>query len=452
MRNVSEPVAECEIPAQAAVPEFEPAVPPRARRALSAILIVLALVLTPVAITASWATTQLARTDAFVAQLAPLATHPAIRAFLIDEVSTALAESIDLEQAAGDVIAGLLGLDLPPRAARALGGLQGPAVEAAKGIIRNGVAQAVESDAFASAWESGLRVAHRQVIGALAGDGGTALNIASNGELTLDLGPIVAEVRTRLLDQGVSFAAGIPPIEAKLLLASSDQLAAASLGYSVLNGLGAWLPVLVLGLLGAGVALARRRARAGLTAGVWLAVVSLTFGVALWATQLAVVAALSPNPVPRDVAVVLVSALTVGLRQPVQLAVTLGVVIALAGYLSGPFRGAATLRELTANGMAAVRAVAERNGLSTGRFGVALNRWRMLWLTLVPFVALVFLAFLRPLSGAVLAGVVLIAVVLLLLLQLLSRPDVVGAAVGSGEDGDRADAVPVGRPSAAGSD
>lgn len=102
--------------------------PGRGRRLLAVLLITLGVLLAPISVVAAWTKTELTDTDQFVATAAPLLDDPAFQTFLVDEVTAAINEEIDLEAITSDLFDGIAGLDLSPRAAEALQLLEQPAV------------------------------------------------------------------------------------------------------------------------------------------------------------------------------------------------------------------------------------------------------------------------------------------------------------------------------------
>jgi len=109
---------------------------PRARRRsgwwralLCAVCIVLAAVLLPVSIVAAWTPARLVDEGQFVATLAPLAHDPQVQGLVIDQTVGPIDDKVNYDQITGDVIDGIAGLRLPPRALSALGLLKQPAAD-----------------------------------------------------------------------------------------------------------------------------------------------------------------------------------------------------------------------------------------------------------------------------------------------------------------------------------
>lgn len=105
----------------------------------------------------------------------------------------------------------------------------------------------------------------------------------------------------------------------------------------------------------------------------------LLLGVALTVFRVVYLDAL-PAGVSQGAAGSVYDTLTRFLRTSVRSVVALGVVIALAAWLTGPGRHAALVRRLWHSGIGAVRATADHAGLRTGPVGPFVDRYRA-WIT-----------------------------------------------------------------------
>lgn len=234
----------------------------RWRAPASAILIVLGLILGSLSTVSSYARDLLTDTNQFVATLAPLATDPAVQAVLVQATNEVIDRNVDIPALTADVFDGLRSLDLPPRASAALGLLQTPVTLGAQNLVRSMVENVITSPAFAQVWAQTLRVSHAQALSALRGDADAAVVAGADGTLRLQLGPILEAVRTRLLDQGITFARAVPTTGVSIVLAESAAMGRAVVAYGVVVTVAAWLPWVALLLLLAGVLVARRQRRA----------------------------------------------------------------------------------------------------------------------------------------------------------------------------------------------
>lgn len=412
-------------PTDAAPPGGAPPVRPRRRRGrtvAAVALVLLGLLLAPVAVVSAWARLQLVDTDRFVATFAPLGEDPAVQAFIGDQVVDAIEEQVDIPQLTADVFDGIRSLDLPPRAEQALGLLEGPAAQGLSSLLRQTVDRVVTSEAFEDVWTAALRGSHRQFIAALQGDPDAALAIGDDGSLSVQLGPIIEEVKSRLADRGVDFASAIPVIERSVVVAKVDSLVLVQTVYALAVAVGTWLPVLVLVLLAAGVLVAKRRSAALVWTAAGLAVAMLLTLAGFGTGRLFFVATVSPSIMPAGAAEAIYGGLTELMVSTLVALAVLAIAIALIAWLSGPWRPARTARGMADDAFGAVRRAGERRGVTTGRFGVALHRYRVGAYVVIAVVASLVLLFNRPIQVSTVVWTVVLALLAVALVELLRRP------------------------------
>lgn len=405
----------------------------RTRTGIAVVLIAVGLLLAPVAALGTWARLQLVDTDQFVSTFAPLAQDPEVQAFVADEVTTAITAEIDVPQLIGELFDGVRGLDLPPRADAALGLLEGPAAQGVQTLIGNVVDQVVASPAFAEMWEGSLRMTHERAVAIIQGDPQAALQLAEDGTLTLQLDVVAARVKAELADRGIAIADLIPEIDREIPILQADALVLVRTVYTTAVAAGYWLPWVVLILLIAGVAVARRPVHALAWTAALFAVVFALFAAGIGIGQAFFIGAVSPAVMPEAAAAALFAQLTVLLRSTAVALAVLGALIAVGSWLAGSTRIAQTLRGATRQGADAVRAAGERRGLSTGQFGEFVERWRSAILTVVAVGAALLIFVNRPPTLGGVVGVVIGAAVLLLIVELVRRPEP-SAVAGNADD------------------
>ncbi|CAD5990443.1 hypothetical protein [Agreia sp. COWG] len=319
---------------------------PRQRRStawavLAAGLIAVGALLAPVGVVASWADAELTSTDRFVEAFTPLATAPAVQKLVVSQTSQVIDEQLDLDAIANDAIDNL---GTGPLASAALKALSGSAVGGLSDVIDSGITGFVSSEAFVDAWRQTLRSSHSEVMAALSGDPQAALAFGTDGSIGVQLGPIVAQVRQSLVDQGLSFASLIPEVDRTVVVGQSDLLPTIQSGYRFVTAAGPWLPWLALALLVAGVLAARRRSLALLVAGIALSLgMVLTLVVVALARSVAV-SSIDQNLLPADLVGTVYDALTADMRVTALVALVVGVVAAAAGWVSGPSARAGSFR------------------------------------------------------------------------------------------------------------
>ncbi|MET0955453.1 MAG: hypothetical protein ABWY68_05840 [Cryobacterium sp.] len=394
----------------------------RWRAFFAALLIAVGVLLAPVSVVAYWTKGYVNDTDRFVASLAPLADDPAVQAYLVDEIVAVVNDNVDLDQITKDLFSGLASLDLPPAAKNALGLLQAPAVQGIQGLIRSTATRLVSSDAFAQLWEQALRTSQTQVIAALEGDTSSALAISDTGQLGIQLGPIIAEVKKELVNRGFGLAQNIPDVDRTIVIAQSDALVQARTGYQLLNLLGFVLPLVSLGLIVLGVLVARRRSRTMIWAGLALAAAMALLSAGIAVGRIIFVSSVSPVYLPSDVAQAAYDAVVPFMNTTALSVGLVGFTVAVVAYLAGPFHGSTLVRRGTISLSSRLRLAAENAGVSTGRFGAFLYHYRRIAHVLIGLGAAAVAIFWRPLPPAVIIWTAILALVAVLLVELLQRP------------------------------
>ncbi|GGE90604.1 hypothetical protein [Mycetocola zhadangensis] len=389
---------------------------------LATVLIVLGALLAPVALVASWSKTVLTDTDQFVATYAPLSEDPRIQAYVVDEALLVINEQIDIPQITSDVIDGITELGTGPRATEALELLKGPAASGVESLMESGVTTFVESEAFSNVWASALRISHTQLVKAMGADPDAALQLGDDGSVGIQLGPIIDAVKSALLDQGIELANQIPAVDRTIVIAQSDALASVQLAYGAAVTLGSWLPWIAIVLLALGVLVARRRPIALIWAAIALA---LSMGLALAGFvvgSLALVSALSPDILPSGVTSLLYETVAENMRATAVAVLVLAVVVALVGWLAGPFALPRRLRGFANEGTAVLRNAAERRGITTGRVGVWVYTHRTLLRAAVAVIAAAVVLIVRPVTVGLTLWTLVLAGLVLLILELVQRP------------------------------
>jgi len=388
---------------------------------LSAFLIVVGLVLAPVSVVLGYAQTQLTDTQAFVATFAPLADDPAVQTAISDAAVQAITENVDIPGLTAQVFDGVASLGLPRTATDALRLLEAPAAAGVQSLVRSTVTDFVASDAFGAIWAQSLRVSHAQLIATLQGDPNAALSIKDGEAISLQLGPIIAEVRTQLIANGFAFAEVIPNIDRSIVITQVDGLGQVRFAYAAAVGLGIWLPWVSLVLLAAGVLVARRRRVALIAASVGLAVLMGLVGLAIAIGRTVLVTSslgISPD------ALRAIFDRTVEMAATTTLAVAvLAIAVAVVAWIAGPSRASVGLRALTGSLMSRARSTIASFGISTRSFGTWLTAHRTLAYAAVAVVASAVVLLVRPLHASTIAWTLVGTVVTLALIELLRSPE-----------------------------
>lgn len=390
----------------------------RWRPLVSAVLIVVAAVLVPTSVVGAWARAQLVDENAFVATLAPLADDPAVQQLIADETMDAFRAQVDLPAFVNFLIDGVTELTPGDRVDPVLDVVRGSLADGLDGVITSTVTNAIASAAFAAAFETSLRGAHRAVTIASTSDGAGIVRITPDG-LGIALGPLISEVKGALVDRGVGIATLIPGVDRVVIVGSADSLIALRAGYAAADVIGWWLPLGTLALFAFGIAVARRRSTAVIGVGTAIVLGSASLAMALWIVAIAASAASAALDIPPAV-IDAVAAQLFGDMQTTAVALTaLGVLIAVAGWVSGRSRAATGVRAAAGGFNAATRYRLAARGMRLGAFGTWLAAHRVALRLAIVGVVVVVLVAMMPLR---IGGIVLAVVVALLvgwLLELL---------------------------------
>ncbi|WP_071659834.1 hypothetical protein [Streptomyces humi] len=407
-----------ELRARVAALEKERARPPRhhVRSGLAAVLIVVGCLLAPLSVVAAWAADQVADTDRYVATVAPLASNPDVQDAVANRATDALMSHLDLPALLADVAPADR-----PRLQQALGGRLGDALEGAvRSFVHDQARKVAASDAFKTVWTDANRRIHSSLDKALTGSGGGAVQL-TNDSVTLDIGPIVDQVKQRLIASGLSAAQHIPAVHTDFTLVRSDQVGKVKTYVRLLQLAGNWLPVLAVLLVAAGVLLSVRRRRALVAGCLGVAVATGVLGIGLRVFRVFYLDRL-PAGVSPGAAAAVYDALVHFLETTVRMVVALAVVVALGAWLTGRGRYAGLVRGLWTSGIGAVRGTADHAGLRTGPVGPFVRRYRT-WITwlLVAVALLVYLLWPYP-TGWVVVGIALCLLLALAMADFLAAP------------------------------
>ncbi|MGX4738190.1 hypothetical protein ACI1MP_21290 [Kitasatospora griseola] len=397
----------------------------RVRSFFAAVLIVLAAVLTPLAVVASWSRAQVTDTGRFVSTMAPLASDPAVQGAVANRATDAIMQQLPIS----DLLNEVAPTDRP--ALNAALGRIGPALtDGLSGFVHSQVLNVVQSDAFAGIWEGILRNAHAAFTNVLTGQGGGAVQVKGD-TVSLDLAPVIAQVKDRLVANGVGLAAKIPEVHTDFVLVQSDTVKKAQTGLRLLDLAGFWVPVLAVLCAVGGILLAVRHRRATVTTALAMAVAAGLLGIGLTVFRALYLDRL-PTDVDQAAAAAIYDTLVRYLRAAVRMLLALGIVIALAAWLTGSGRRAGWVRQLWQAGLGAVRRAAERIGMRLGPVGRFVHR-RKAWLGwgAVVVAAIVLLTWGYPTAVVVLwIAVVLLAV--LAVLEFLDTPPAEPSGIADG--------------------
>ncbi|MET0787904.1 MAG: hypothetical protein ABWY33_01560 [Cellulomonas sp.] len=401
--------------------------PPRPRRkwgrsTAAVVLILIGALLAPVAVVGSWARGLMVDTDRYVNTVAPIADDPLVQSAVTNRVTLAIVDALNVPELTKQATDAVAGLDLPPVVAGAVQSLQQPLQDAITSFIRKNVTKVVTSDAFSNTWEEANRAAHEQIVATLRGDPEALAQISDTGQLTLDITPIIEQVKTSLEQAGFTLVSRIPTINVTFPIANSADLVRLQNAYRLIDIVGGLLPYLSLGLLAAGVLAAQRRSRALVIAGLSLAGAMVLLGAGLAIGRSLYANSLPPTVQRVDTAVAIYDQVVSLLRVELRVGLVLGLLVAIIAFVAGGTPAARRLRASSSQAAEWVRTAGDRRGITTGPVGIWLDEQRTLVRVVVIALAALALVLADMLTPAYVITVFVIAVVVLGLAALAARP------------------------------
>jgi hypothetical protein len=374
---------------------------------LVVVLLVIACVLAPIAGTAIWINNNVTKTDRYLRTVKPLASDPRIQAAIADNVTRTLFANVDVNARAEQA--------LPPRA-----DFLAPAITTGlHTFVHNTTMSFLASDTFQKLWVELNRRAHKQLVKVLTGKGGKLVE-TKNGQVVVNLAPALARVEQRLHDRGIDIFDKVPAsaIPTNFVILDSKQLKQGQRGVRLLKALAIALPLIVLALFAAAIALSQRRRRTLLQASLGLAAsmavlgALLTIGRSIYLDQI-----VGPN-LPTDAATAFYETLVHYLRLGLRIVAGVALLVAAGAWLTGPYRGAVAIRGWFGSGAGWVQG---ETGVATTPFGhwVADNK-RALRIGAILVPAAIFLLWNSP-SLTVLIVLAVITILLLLTVEVIGR-------------------------------
>jgi hypothetical protein len=391
------------------------------RPLVAGILVGVATLLAPISVLATWARDEIEDTDRYVETITPLASNPAVQDAVASRIEEVIFDNLDIDAAVQDVTDALEAQNLPSRVVSTLEAVSGPLASAIRGFISDRIQELVESDLFEQAWIEANRLAHAQLVAVLTGEGTDAVDVA-DGAVSLDIAPLIGEVKNQLVDSGFGIASRIPDVDATFTIFHSDELTDAQSLFKLLDGVATWLPVVALLMVAAAVMVARDRRRTILVAGLALVAAMLLLGAALNLARPIYLDAIPTDAIPTDAAAAVYDTLVGFIRLALRAVLVVALAVALIAWLSAPTGSGATARHGLSRGIAVLRSGRARAGLQTGAFGAALARYRSaIRIGVIGCAALIYLLRDHP-TGSYALTVIITAAVVLVVVEVLAAP------------------------------
>lgn len=422
------------------------AAPPRKRNwrsPIAVVLVVLGCLVAPAALVTVWASTQVSSTPRYVANVQPLISEPAVQSALTARISTEIIKQIDVPKLEAQAAR-----ELKANGMTTLGDLitnfSGPIQSGIGSAVNSAVSTVITSQAAAKIWTQANTIAHTALVQALEGNPNAAITIA-NGQVVLQLGPMIDQVKANLAARGFTVVNGLPTINPTFPLFSAKYLLQARSLYSALTTLAWVLPLLSLLLLAGGIYLARGHRRTLVGSGVGLVISMAVLGIGLWISRGIYLNSVPPT-LPADAAAAVYDTLIRFIWQDLWVLIVVGLAVAIGGFFMGPSVSATRTRGACVSGFARARAAGERAGVRLAGFGDWVFRDRRLLRVVAVVAAVVVLVIWSYPTPLVALTIALILLVVNGLIELLGRRPAEAGAAASGRPAGQPVLAGAGRP------
>jgi len=298
--------------------------PARWRRWVAILLVVVAALLAPLAVTAKWVHDRILSTDGYVETVAPLANNQVVTDALATRIVTELFAATDLQERITDALPGPTDV-------------LGPALTGSlKNLAQSQTENLLESDAFEQLWIQANRIAHEQVVAMFTGKGEAVDQ--QNDAVVLDLGVVADKVRQRLVDRGVGVLkrVEIPSDTIEVTLFRSSLVPHLQTAFDALDKLSTIIPILFVLVVVAAIAIAPRRRRYVVGLGLGVAATSALLSVGIDLGRRATVDQAGQASLNVDATKEVYDTLVVALRDWTWYAIVAGLFVALVALVSSP--------------------------------------------------------------------------------------------------------------------
>ena len=164
------------------------------RPVVAGVLVIIAAVLAPLSVLATWANGQINDTDRYIETVGPLANDPDVQDAIAARVEQVIFTYLDIDAATEALVEAISAQGLPAPVAVTLQAAVGPLAQGIENFVSEQILEFVRSDAFEDAWVQANREAHSQLVSALTGEG-DAVTI-EDGQVTIGLATIIEAVKT----------------------------------------------------------------------------------------------------------------------------------------------------------------------------------------------------------------------------------------------------------------
>lgn len=285
--------------------------------------LVIATLLLPIGLTGFWGQRTLTDTDQFLSTVEPLASDPHVIDTIAQTVTAALMKNADLD--------GFVDNYVP----EGLQPLTGKLTEAVPKLIYEVTVRLLSTERFQQIWTSLAGDLQQATISALEGNADGPVS-EQDGQIVLDVGEVIEEVKQSLVDQGLTGFADQPTPDAadrQIVLMNAEQVDQAQRIYLLTKPAASFLIFVSIGLfvLAALVAHQRLRMLAYVGLGCIVGAVLLRIGLAVAPQELN--NSFAGTPLAATAGAFFAS-LTAGLSNAANMFIVLGVVLAAGGFFA----------------------------------------------------------------------------------------------------------------------
>lgn len=215
------------------------------RRFASVLLVLIAALVLPLALSAGWVAAVVTDTDTYVETVTPLADEPTVRTAVARRVEVALIAQIDVPGRSERLQQGIGRSALAPYLREASDEATLAVTRYVALAVKRAVGAVVESPAFPDLWRESNRSAHETLIALLQDSPGPGAH-----QVSIDLRPVLDAAAELLGEQGL---VGARAPEGRSVVgftvAETGELDTARTAYQRVAAMGWWLPVIVAALL-----------------------------------------------------------------------------------------------------------------------------------------------------------------------------------------------------------
>jgi len=397
-------------PGVVAAPDSQPPRKRRHHRILVSILLVLGTLLTPLAITTLYIKTEITDTGRYVQTVKPLASDPAVQAYIATSITNNLFDQVDVQSYVKNV--------LPTRADP----LAGPITGALRNFTYDAVLRVVQSNQFQTIWTETNRAAHSLLVKVLTGEGSAVVS-TKNGAVTVDLAALADKVKAQLESTVISACSKIPTdrIAGKVTIFESNDLYRVRHAVGLMDRMAIILPLLVLLCFAGAIFLSANRRRGFVRAAIAFTLGGVILAVTLSIGRTVYLDGAVKQGIPRDAAAAIFDNLVRLMHTSLRAVLAFSIVVVIAAIASGPSRAAVGCRRVAKRSASWLGGESDRAGWAVfhaSAFVRREQRWFRIVIAAVGFAVLV--AWDRPTSRVIL-GISLVTLLALAIVEFYAR-------------------------------